>query len=278
MLTRGINFAMAITQGQANHELEDRRQAAIAAAHRCTQILKQDFGAEQVILFGSLRGDAPWHDRSDLDLAIRGLSDRDISKAYLRLEKVVPPWLAFDLVNIDAVPDYIRAQILQEVAMPDNQYLALKARIEGELVFMRESIECITTLLAQAESILDIALIPALAGYVVDFYTGCERISERVAIVLDGQLPKGENWHQQLLAQLAEPGGHGRPPLWQGALLLQLNEYRSFRHVERHRYRIELQKDRVFALAADSIPVFERIQAAVEQFNQWLQQQAGSNE
>lgn len=246
----------------------------MAAAHRCSQILKQDFGAEQVILFGSLRGDAPWHHQSDLDLAIRGLSSGDISKAYLRLEKVVPPWLAFDLVDIDTVPDHIRAQILQAAPMPENQYLALKTRIEGELIFMRESIERITTLRDQAETIIDIALIPALAGYISDFYNGCERISERVAIMLDGRLPKGENWHQQLLEQVAEPGGHHRPPLWQGALLLQLNEYRSFRHVERHRYRIELQKDRVFALAEDILPVFERIQAAVEHFNQWLDQQA----
>lgn len=117
-----------------NSTLEARRQAAIAAAQRCSEILKQDFGADEVILFGSLRGDTPWHDQSDLDLAIRGLSSQDISKAYLRLEKVVPPWLAFDLVDIDTVPDHIRTQILQTAPMPENQYLALKTRIEGELV------------------------------------------------------------------------------------------------------------------------------------------------
>jgi predicted nucleotidyltransferase len=269
---------MATTTGDSHQELENRRQAALSAAHRCTQILKQDFGAEEVIVFGSLRGDSPWHDRSDLDLAIRGLSGQDIGKAYLRLEKVVPSWLAFDLVDVDQAPDHIRAQILQEVTMPDNQYLALKARIEGELKLITATIEVIQEILPQASSSPEILVIPALASYIADFYSGCERISERVAIVLDGQLPKGENWHQQLLEQLAEPGGHGRPPLWQGALLLQLNEYRSFRHVERLRYRIELQKDRVFALAADVVPVSERIQSAVDRFNQWLEQQANFNE
>ena len=257
-----------------NSTLEARRQAAIAAAHRCSQILKQDFGAEQVILFGSLRGDAPWHDQSDLDLAIRGLSSREISKAYLRLEKVVPPWLAFDLVDIDTVPERIRAQILQAAPMPENQYLALKTLIEGEMIFLKETIDRIHQILPQVGSVSDIIIVPALAGYISDFYNGCERISERVAIMLDGRLPNGENWHQQLLEQMAEPGGCKRPPLWQGALLLQLNDYRSFRHVERHRYRIELQKDRVFALAEDTLAVFERIQTAVEHFNQWLDQQA----
>lgn len=267
---------MAITADEASTQsnLETRRQAAMAAAHRCSQILQQDFGAEDVILFGSLRGDAPWHDQSDLDLAVRGLSSRDISKAYLRLEKVVPPWLTFDLVDIDTVPDHIRAQILQTAPMPENQYLALKTRIEGETIFLQETIDRIQQILPQAGSVSDIIIVPALAGYISDFYNGCERISERVAIMLDGRLPKGENWHQQLLEQMAEPGGCERPPLWQGALLLQLNDYRSFRHVERHRYRIELQKDRVFALAAEILPVFERIQTAVEHFNQWLDQQA----
>jgi predicted nucleotidyltransferase len=258
----------------ADDGLEARRQAAIAAAHRCSQILKQDFGASDVVLFGSLRGDAPWHRHSDLDLAIRGLSSTAIHNAYLRLEKVVPPWLAFDLVDIDTVPGHIRAQILQEVTIPENQYLALKVRIEGELLVMQETLERIKTLLSQAETIIDIALIPALAGYVTDFYNGCERISERVAISLDGHLPREENWHQQLLAQMAEPGGHQRPPLWQGALLLQLNDYRAFRHVDRHRYRLELQKERVFSLAEATMPVFDRIQAALEEFNRWLEQRA----
>lgn len=56
---------MATTTEDTHQALEARRQAAIAAAHRCSQILKQDFGAKQVILFGSLRGDAPWHEQSE---------------------------------------------------------------------------------------------------------------------------------------------------------------------------------------------------------------------
>lgn len=58
---------------EAPTSLEARRQSAIAAAEQCIQILKQELGAREVIVFGSLRGDGPWHWESDLDLAIRGL-------------------------------------------------------------------------------------------------------------------------------------------------------------------------------------------------------------
>ena len=48
-------------------------------AEQCAEILQKRFGAKQVIPFGSLVGDSPWHEASDLDLAIEGLS----SEAWL---------------------------------------------------------------------------------------------------------------------------------------------------------------------------------------------------
>jgi len=37
-----------------------------------------------------------------------------------------------------------------------------------------------------------------------DFYSGVEKIFERVAIFMDKNLPKGENWHIELLSQMAK--------------------------------------------------------------------------
>lgn len=53
---------------------QQRREIALSLAAKCTQVLKEEFGAQEVIVFGSLRGDTPWHSASDLDLAVRGLS------------------------------------------------------------------------------------------------------------------------------------------------------------------------------------------------------------
>ena len=130
------------------------------------------------------------------------------------------------------------------------------------------------TLLEQAETIPEIALTPALASYIADFYSGCERISERVAVTLDGGLPSGENWHQELLKQVAESGGDNRPPLWSGSLLLELDEYRKFRHLARHIYNIELKPERVLALARNVQPVLAKVKQAIALFNEWLDNQA----
>ncbi|NET31976.1 MAG: nucleotidyltransferase domain-containing protein [Cyanothece sp. SIO1E1] len=257
----------------SNPSLEQRRQQALAIAEQCIHLLKQDLGATDVILFGSLRGDAPWHWRSDLDLAVVGMSETAIWQAYGMLEKIVPSWLKFDLVALEQVPPEVRTRILQEKPMPDNHYLALKARIEDEMIALERNVERLTALLAQAETVPEIALTPALASYVADFYTGCERISERVAIMLDGSLPQGEHWHQGLLLQVADPDRNNRPLLWPNSLLLRLDEYRKFRHLARHRYNVELEVAKVLVLAQTVPPVWADVQQAITIFAQWLEQQ-----
>ena len=54
--------------------LTHRHQEALSIAEHCVEVLQKRFGAKQVIPFGSLVGDSPWHEASDLDLAIEGLS------------------------------------------------------------------------------------------------------------------------------------------------------------------------------------------------------------
>lgn len=255
-------------------ELEQRRQQALVAAEKCMQLLKDDFGATEVILCGSLAGESPWHWHSDIDLAVKGMSKDVVWDAYSAIEDIVPHGLKVDIVPLEFAPNYVVNRILKKIPMPENKYLALKSRIEDELKSIEDTISTIHKVFEQMEGVSDIIVAPALASYIADFYTGCERISERVAVYLDGGLPTSQDWHQQLLKQLAEPGGDNRPPLWRGALLLELDEYRKFRHLERHIYKLELKPDRVITLAENVEPVFNKIKSAVAIFSQWLEQQA----
>lgn len=271
-----LNKAQTLTNTIENKDiiaLKQRKQQALQIAEQCTQILKQEYNAEEVILFGSLRGDSPWHWDSDLDLAVKGISDDVFWNARSKIEKIMPDWLKFDLVTLEQVPLQVRNRILQVNPMPKNKYLALKTHIEDEMLALDKTIEIMNTLLIQQSTIPEIALIPALAGYLADFYTGCERISERVAVTLDGGLPKGSNWHELLLTQMANSGGDNRPPLWDNSLLLELNEYRKFRHIERHLYKIDLQANRVLNLSENILPTFDKIKVAIAIFNQWLENQ-----
>lgn len=255
-------------------ELEQRRQQALVVAEKCMQILQNDFGATEVLLCGSLAGESPWHWYSDIDIAVRGMSKDAVWDAYSTIEDIVPHWLKVDLIPLEFAPKYLVDRILKKTPMPDNKYLALKIRIKDKMNSIEGTIQTIADLLKQKVTIPEVALIPALASYIADFYSGCERISKKVAVYLDGGLPKSKDWHLELLKQVAEPGGNNRPPLWSGALLLDLDEYRKFRHLERHIYKIELKPNRVMALAENVEPVLGKIKLAVTVFERWLQKQA----
>jgi hypothetical protein len=77
---------------------------------------------------------------------------------------------------------------------------------------------------------------------------------------------------------MGERGGKERPILFDGSLLLELDEYRRFRHRVRHIYGYELEAERVLTLAHDIKHVRERIEAAVATFNAWLEEQAGKED
>jgi len=59
------------------------------------------------------------------------------------------------------------------------------------------------------------------------FYSGTERIFELIAANVDDILPKGENWHQELLKQMAEEITEVRPAAISDSVRLDLDEYRG---------------------------------------------------
>jgi predicted nucleotidyltransferase len=258
-------------------KLEERRQEALALVAQCTRLLQSRYGATRVIPFGSALGEGVWHERSDLDLAVEGLSAGALWQAEKDLEAMMPSWLAVDLVPLERVAPEVRSRILGERSMPEDPYLALNTRLEDELIDLERIAHGVELAVERAGAAPDEFATRALASYVDDFYKGCERLCERIAVTLDGGLPQGERWHQMLLGQMGEPGGGGRPPLFGGSLLLELDEYRRFRHRVRHIYGYELETERVLALARGVASILGRVQAAVTAFSRWLEGQAQSS-
>jgi len=251
---------------------EERRAEALEIADACTRVLKERFGARAVYLFGSARGDAPWHSDSDLDLAVEGLSGKEIWQAEAELERVAPDWLEVDLVPLERVYPEVRARILGEKQMPENPYLALRTRLDEELIDLDRIGRGLTESLKRVGATPDEFSARALATYLDDLYKSCERICERVAVPLDGGLPEGERWHHALLQQMGKPGGAGRPQVSDNVLLSELNEYRRFRHRVCHIYGYELERERVLELAQGAESLVAQVKAAVGKFNQWLEQ------
>lgn len=55
-------------------EISARRKRAMSAAHKAAKLLKSEFGASEVILFGSLARRGSFSLHSDIDLAARGIA------------------------------------------------------------------------------------------------------------------------------------------------------------------------------------------------------------
>jgi len=77
--------------------IESRRQRALQAAQQAGTLLKIEFGVEQVILFGSLLNET-FHDASDIDLAVVGLSEKEYFAAVGCLLALSE--FQFDLVEV----------------------------------------------------------------------------------------------------------------------------------------------------------------------------------
>nr|HID14120.1 nucleotidyltransferase domain-containing protein [Anaerolineae bacterium] len=223
---------------QRQHTAEERRKRALEVAEACTQLLKQRFGARRVLLFGSLAGEGEWHERSDIDLAVEGLTPADFFPAYSACRDLLPRDLDLDLDLVpleDAYPE-MRARILGEVEMPENPLLALKGLVEDELTSLERVGQEMQDLLAGCAQPPTLTELRAIASILHDFYNGIETIFKHIAARLGEGLPRGEYWHVDLLNQMAEVQEGKRPAVIDGPLHTRLREYLQFRHFFRHAY------------------------------------------
>jgi predicted nucleotidyltransferase len=87
----------------AEKEAQRQRQAAHLReiARACAQRLVEDFGASRVYLFGSLMQENLVHDRSDIDLAVEGLTGERYFEALSDIWGLLPQGVELDLVRLE---------------------------------------------------------------------------------------------------------------------------------------------------------------------------------
>lgn len=218
-----------------NHQTVSH-QDALELATRCADLLQERFGAKRVIPFGSVAGYGNWHPGSDLDLAVEGLAPEQFFRAWSTLHELLPPGLDVDLVDLEQASQALQARILGEKPMPDEPLLALKELIEDELAALDRIVHDVQEGVGSLEETPSQFAMNALASYLHQFYTGCERILERIAVTIDGSLPGGAFSHANLLAQMAGAYPGVRPAVLNETLWHGLQEYLAFRHFFRHTY------------------------------------------
>ena len=112
----------------------------------------------------------------------------------------------------------------------------------------------------------------ALSTVLNSFYTGVERIFERIVQMADSNSPEGERWHIELLNQVALQT-EGRPAVISEESRQCLRDYLAFRHRSRHAYAHYLDWEGMARLVAGISQTWKIVRSEILQF---LQQQPSS--
>jgi uncharacterized protein len=103
-------------QAEREQALLERRQQALALAHEAARLLRQRFGAERVILFGSLARDTAVHAHTDVDLAVWGLPEKEYLRAVSSLLDLGND-ISIDLVRLEEASLRLR-QLVETEGVP----------------------------------------------------------------------------------------------------------------------------------------------------------------
>jgi len=145
-----------------------------------------------------------------------------------------------------------------------------KEKLKEEIRIEMENIERLNKemkdLLAEIEEQPSYVEIRAAASILHDFYSSIERIFKKIALLIDKNLPSGENWHIELLSQMAKPFANIRGPVISEELFENLKEYLKFRHLFRHIYGFELKWERFNELCTKLENIIKELKAEIEKF------------
>ncbi len=91
--------------------LKQCQSLGLEVAHKCAGILKQEFGATRVVLFGSMLNHERMWWGSDIDLAVWGLPEKDLFRAGAAIERGHN--FSIDLVEVQHAKPHILKAIEQ---------------------------------------------------------------------------------------------------------------------------------------------------------------------
>lgn len=105
-------------------------------------------------------------------------------------------------------------------------------------------------------------------------YDGLESLFEKIAVLIDGALPEGTNWHELLLKEMSRELSGTRPAVLSESCRVALDEYRGFRHVVRHVYTYKFDPKKIQGLV-DRLPrTFEDVRRELQAFADFVEQAA----
>ena len=148
----------------------------------------------------------------------------------------------------------------------------ISSRIRSELLELEQVLRRIKEGWDKAEYSGDNYYLDGVALNLHGFYSGLERVFELIADNVDGKRPQGENWHQELLKQMAEEIPEMRPAVISDSSLVRLSDYRGFRHVVRNVYTYNFDPLKMQKLVDEAPGLFAKVRSELLAFADFLEQ------
>lgn len=153
----------------------------------------------------------------------------------------------------------------------NKKYLTLVSRIREELSEVKKAVERSQAGWERSRRTGDEFYLDSVALNLHSFYTALERIFELIAANVDQTRTQGDNWHQELLRQMAAEIELVRPRVISKETKNILDEYRGFRHVVRNVYSFHLSSAKMSPLLNKLPKTFNRVQKEMEEFLSFLE-------
>lgn len=100
-------------QAEEQCRLTQRYERAWALARQAAALLREQFGAERVAVFGSLAHRELYHAQSDVDLAVWGLDQRQYYRAVAQVQDLDTSF-EVDLVSVEEAAASLQSRIAAE--------------------------------------------------------------------------------------------------------------------------------------------------------------------
>ncbi len=160
-----------------------------------------------------------------------------------------------------------------------ERFSKLIGRIRDELADLDSLIERVQEGWRRAQRSGDNLYLDSVAWNLHGFYAGLERLFELIASIVDGTLPRGANWHQTLLRQMASDVPRVRPAVISEGTRHALDGYRGFRHIVRHVYTLRFDPVKMQRLVREAPAVFVQVRAELlPSQTSWSKESGEANE
>ena len=156
--------------------------------------------------------------------------------------------------------------------MKDEELAKLAERIREELGEISRVVTRTSEGWERARRSNDDYYLDGVALNLHGFYSGFERLFAQIAEVVEGDLPHGENWHQQLLQRMMSDVPKVRPAVISKETGAKLDDYRGFRHVVRNVYAYKFDPEKLEKLVRSVPDLFAQLKAELLAFAAFLEQ------